>query len=138
MSRTSLVLALSLLGSAVVARAGDFCILVSPPDTTKYVGKGFSVPGKGKCKSWNGMYLPSFAAVSISTGTACTSSDGTMLRINLVTSRVGVAFNDYIQLPLPDLTNGTLWEVVPQFGNGPITISGISAAKCSPEDNPIP
>lgn len=58
------------------------------------------MPGRGKCKSWNGVYLPSFAAVSISTRTGCTSSDGTMLRLNLVTSRLGVAFNDYIELPL--------------------------------------
>ena len=64
-----------------------------------------------------GSTLPSFAAVSVSTGTACTSSDGTMLRINLVSSRATVAFNDYFVLPLPDLTNGTLAEIMPQFDN---------------------
>ena len=138
MSRTSLALALLLLTSAVAAYAGDFCIVVSPADSTKYVGKGFSVPGKGKCRSWNGVYLPSFAPVSVSTGTGCTSSDGATLRLNLVTSRDGVAFNDYITLPLPDLTNGTLFEIVPQFGNNPLNLTGISASTCSPKDNPIP
>jgi hypothetical protein len=137
MSHTSIALAL-LLATATVAAAGDFCITVAPNDSTKYVGKGFSVPGKGKCKSWNGVYLPSFAAVSVSTGSGCTSSDGTTFRLNLVTSRDGVAFNDYIVLPLPGLTNGTLFEVVPQFGNQTLNLTGISAAKCSPKDNPIP
>ena len=88
----TLATVLALLPGA--ARAGDFCIRVSPSDPTKYVGKGFKVPGPGKCNSWNGVFLPSFAAVSVSTGTGCTSSDGSTLRINLVTSRDGVAFND--------------------------------------------
>ena len=127
---------LGMLGGA--ARAADFCITVSPTDTTRYVGKNFKIPGPGKCKSWNGVYLPSFAAVSVSTGTACTSSDGTNLRINLVTSRATIAFNDYIVLPLPDLTNGTLAEIVPQFGDDTLNLTGITAAKCDAKENPIP
>ena len=127
---------LSLLLGA--AHAADFCVTVSPTDSTKYVGKGFKVPRPGKCKAWNGVYLPSFAAVSVSTGTGCTSSDGTTLRINLVTSRETVAFNDYIVLPLPELTNGTLAEIVPQFGNDTLNLTGITAAKCSAKENPIP
>lgn len=130
------ILLLGILGAA--AHAADFCIVVGPNDSTKYVGKGFKVPGKGKCKSWNGVYLPSFAPVSVSTGTGCTSSDGTTLRINLATSRNGVAFNDYVVLPLPDLTNGTLFEIVPQYGNNPLNLTGITASKCDPKDNPIP
>src|SRR5215471_10026666 len=108
--RTQIAVAAVLGLLASTARAADFCITVTPTDTTKYVGKNFSVPGAGKCKTWNGVYLPSFAAVSVSTGTACTSSDGTTLRINLVTSRDTIAFNNYIVLPLPGLTNGTLAE----------------------------
>jgi hypothetical protein len=60
------------------------------------------------------------------------------LRINLVTSRATVAFNDYIVLPLPDLTNGTLSEIVPQFGDDVLNLTGISASKCDPQLNPIP
>jgi len=138
MSRLSLLAFLSLAAIAPAAYAADFCITVSPNDSTKYVGKGFRVPGKGKCKPWNGVYLPSFAAVSVSTGTGCTSSDGTKLRINLVTSRDGVAFNDYIVLPLPDMTNGTLFEVVPQYENSTVNLTGITATKCDAKDNPIP
>ena len=138
MSRLSLLPILSLVAIATAAHAADFCITVSPSDPTKYVGKSFKVPGKGKCKTWNGVYLPSFAPVSVSTGTGCTSSDGTTLRINLVTSRDGVAFNDYIVLPLPELTNGTLFEIVPQFGDSPLNITGISASKCDAKENPIP
>ncbi len=104
------LLALTVLGGS--ARAADFCIQVQPMDSTRYVGKNFRVPGPGKCKAWHGVYLPSFAPVSVSTGTACTSSDGSTLRINLVTSRETVAFNDYIVLPLPSLTGGTIDEVV--------------------------
>jgi hypothetical protein len=140
MSSARLVLTLATLLALLpgAVRAGDFCIIVSPTDSTKYVGKGFKVPGPGKCKSWNGVYLPSFAAVSVSTGTGCTSSDGTTLRINLVTSRETVAFNDYIVLPLPELTNGTLAEIVPQFGNDTLNLTGITASKCNAKDNPIP
>jgi hypothetical protein len=76
--------------------------------------------------------------VSVSTGTACTTSDGTTLRININTSREGVTFNDYIVLPLPELTGGTLSEVVPQFGDNPLLIQDISAAKCAASQNPIP
>ena len=123
---------------AGTARAADFCITVVPTDSTKYVAKNFRIPGPGKCRSWNGVYLPSFAAVSVPTGTACTSSDGTVLRINLVSSRATVAFNDYFVLPLPDLTNGTLAEIVPQFGNDTLNLTGITAAKCKTTDNPIP
>ena len=113
------------------AHAADFCISVSPPDSTRYVAKGFRIPRPGK-------YLPSFDDVSVSTGTACTTSDGTTLRININTSREGVTFNDYVVLPLPGLTGGTLSEVVPQFGDAPILIPGISAAKCAARENPIP
>lgn len=129
-------LMLALLGST--ANAADFCIVVNPLDSTKYVGKGFKVPPKGKCKSWDGVYLPSFANVSVSTGTGCTSSDGTTLRLHLVTARETVAFNDYIVLPLPSLTGGTLDEVVAQFGSSVLHIDGISAAKCDPKAYPIP
>jgi hypothetical protein len=120
------------------ARAADFCIQVQPNDSTRYVGKSFRVPGPGKCRPWNGVYLPSFASVSVSTGTACTSSDGSTLRINLVSSRETVAFNDYIVLPLPALTGGTLDEVVAQFGPDVLHIDGISAGKCTPSNVPIP
>ena len=45
---------------------------------------------------------------------------------------------DYIVLPLPDLTNGTSFEIVPQGGNDPLYLTGISASKCAAEANPIP
>jgi len=111
---------------------------VNPPDSTTYVAKGFRIPRPGKCRPWHGIYLPSFEDVSVSTGTACTTSDGTTLRININTSREGVTFNDYIVLPLPELTGGTLSEVVPQFGDNPLLIQDISAAKCAASQNPIP
>lgn len=121
-----------------VARAGDFCITVTPGDTTRYVAKSFKVPGAGKCKPWHGVYLPSFASVSVSSGTACTSSDGGNLRIHLVTARATVAFHDYIVLPLPSLTDGTLDEIVPQFGEAVLHLTGISGGKCDPSKVPIP
>jgi hypothetical protein len=137
-SMTLAVAAMVVAALAGAARAGDFCIQVGPSDPTKYVAKSFKVPSAGKCKTWNGVYLPSFAPVSVSTGTACTSSDGANLRINLVTSRETVAFNDYIVLPLPSLAGGTLDEMVPQFGPSVLHITGISAAKCEPSNVPIP
>lgn len=137
-ARIAVVLGLALPLLGVTARAADLCITVSPNDSTRYVGRGFVIPGKGKCKAWNGVYLPSFANVSVTTGTGCTTSDGTKLRLHLVSMRETVAFNDYIVLPLPSLTGGTLDEVVPQFGPSVTRITGISAAKCNAKDNPIP
>ncbi|MEW6268216.1 MAG: hypothetical protein AB1689_02825 [Thermodesulfobacteriota bacterium] len=131
-----LALALGVVGGT--AFAADLCITVNPADSTRYVGRGFTIPGKGKCRAWNGVYLPSFANVSVTTGTGCTSSDGTVLRLHLVSMRETVAFNDYIVLPLPSLSGGTLDEVVAQFGSTVTHIEGISAAKCKAKDNSIP
>jgi hypothetical protein len=52
--------------------------------------------------------------------------------------RETVAFNDYIVLPLPSLTGGTLDEVVAQFGASVLHIDGITAAKCEPKNISIP
>jgi hypothetical protein len=137
--RRSIALAVLVFGLvAGASHAADLCIVVNPGDTTRYVGRGFAIPAKGKCKPWSGVYLPSFANVSVSTGTGCTSSDGATLRLHLVTARENVAFNDYIVLPLPSLTGGTLDEVVAQFGSTVTHIPGITASKCDPKANPIP
>lgn len=136
--RLAMVLGLALTTVGGTARAADLCIKVAPNDSTQYVGRGFTIPGKGKCRAWNGVYLPSFANVSVTTGTGCTSSDGTLLRLHLTSMRQTVAFNDYVVLPLPSLTGGTIDEIVPQFGSSVLHIEGVSAAKCNPKDNPIP
>lgn len=60
-----------------------------------------------------------------------------MLRIHVISMRASVAFHDYIVLPLPALTGGTLDEIVPQFGTPPLHLTGIFASKC-PETEPIP
>jgi hypothetical protein len=137
-ARIFVVLGLVLAVLRGTASAADSCITPFPADSSHFVGRGFTVPGKGKCKVWNGVFLPSFANVGVTTGTGCRSSDGTTLRLHLVSMRETAAFNDYIVLPLPSLTGGTLDEVVAQFGSSVTHIDGISAAKCNPKDNPIP
>ena len=36
-------------------------------------------------------------------------------------------YHNHFVLPLPDLTNGTLAEVVPQFGNDTLNLTGITS-----------
>jgi hypothetical protein len=132
-----LVVSVLVLGAGV-ARAADFCVVPVPGSGSQFVGKDFRMPGKGKCKAWNGILITSFSDVSVTTGTGCTSSDGTTLRLHLVSAREALAFNDYIVLPLPALTGGTADEIVAQFGSSVTHFTGVTAGKCDPKSIPIP
>jgi hypothetical protein len=63
--RSTLVSVAVLVGSAGAVMAADVCF------TNSLVLKGFKVPGKGKCKPYQGF----FAGPQIVDGVACTSSD---------------------------------------------------------------
>src|SRR5215469_7196170 len=99
---TLIVVIAALVLSSSTARA-DYCLNINS-GAYIIVGRGFTVPAKGKCKAWVG-----FSAQSNdnqpSTGTGCTSSDGMTLNFTLITSfaeSIGAAFSqDAIVLNLP-------------------------------------
>src|SRR5262245_54111070 len=116
------------LGTA--AHAADFCV---DEGGVIFVGQGFKVPGKGKCKTWKGFLLVPGLAVSISAGTGCTTSDGSALKLHVVSSRATDFSSSYITMPLPSLTGGTNDEVVPEFGPGRSHFTGLTAGPCDPK-----
>lgn len=89
--------------SAVAAQAADFCIVQTGGLGLTYVGKAFTIPTKGKCKSWLG-FTTLASAPFITTGTACTSTSGANLRLALTTALpsdgAGVVVDDIV-IPIP-------------------------------------
>jgi hypothetical protein len=129
----------TLLPAAAWAGAGDFCIHPSIGGAT-FVGKKFKPPRPGQCRAWNGFLLLSVTPVAVSTGTACTASDGSALRLQLTSARAASAFVDYIVLPLPAATGGTLDEfLVGQSGTSPsFHLGGMEQVACDPKRVPVP
>lgn len=77
-----------------IAQAKDLCVTISGYNVP-FVFKGFAVPGKGKCKP-----LAGFLGASVISGTACTSTDGTIGHFMLLDQSLETnAFN--APLPFP-------------------------------------
>jgi hypothetical protein len=86
-----------------VCFAKDYCVTSGG---STFVGKGFAIPTKGNCKSWIGFTFE-FAGNSPSSGTGCTSSDGSTFNLTITTSEPengGGAYIDSMTLALPDQT----------------------------------
>jgi hypothetical protein len=134
------MLVTTMLAWSSPASGADYCISFGPSSTEQFVGKKFKVPKPGQCKPWNGFLVTSFSNVSISTGTGCTSSDGTTFRLNLATTRENFAFQDYVVLPLPAATGGTLSEFLTgQTGTDPhFTFDDMRGAPCDLKTFPVP
>ncbi len=121
-----------------VAHAGDYCLSFPATPSFVIVGKGFSIPPKGNCKAWVG-FSPQSNHDSPSTGTACTSSDGTTMNMTITTSfpEGGGGFEtESIALNLPSQSgtdNYTYGFGTTLGSGGPVTANG---AKCS--KNTIP
>ena len=140
--------AIAILGASVftlmlpgLSVAKDLCLTIgsgSPPYLL--IGKGFTVPSKGKCKPWTGLTeqgpTVGSSTNSPSAGTACTSSDGSHMNLTITTSfpSSGDFFLDSISVALPGLT-GTDFNA--RLGTGD-TIGSFTAvgAFCAPV--PIP
>jgi hypothetical protein len=119
-----------------LSHAGDFCITTGP---NTWVGKNFKIPGKGKCHPWAGFETAEYDGVT--TGTACTASDGSHVRFTLTTVRIGypVVFIDAIELPLPNLFPGTYRDNSPDIGLGTNHVVGtVGGGPCNPSDMPVP
>ena len=135
--------AIAILGASVftlmlpgLSVAKDLCLTIgagSPPYVL--IGKGFTLPSKGKCKPWTGLTVQSNTN-SPSAGTACTSSDASHMNFTITTSfpSTGDFFLDSISVALPGLT-GTDFNA--RLGTGD-TIGSFTAvgAFCAPV--PIP
>lgn len=117
------------------ARAADFCI---DEGGSIFVAQGFKVPDKGKCKTWKGFLLVPGLPVAISAGTGCTTSDGSALKLHLVSSRAADFSSSYITMPLPSLTGGTNDEIVPELGSTRVHFTGLTAGPCNPKKVPVP
>jgi hypothetical protein len=125
------------IGVGGVAHARDFCL---DEGGSTWVGKSFHLPRRGQCKPWNGYLITTFSNVSISTGTGCTSSDGTTFRLRVSSARENVAFVDYMTLPVPGLSGGQLYEWdVGQTNFGPsFTFSSLKQIPCPETNVPVP
>ena len=84
---TSAVLAAAtlLIGTLpMAALAKDYCFLWTVNGAQRLVvGKGFKLPGKGKCKPFIGYEASTAAGRLVWSGAACTSDDATLVHINL-------------------------------------------------------
>jgi hypothetical protein len=132
----STIAAAVLLGAAP-ALAADYCLVLD--GTTTYVGKNFKLPKKGKCVVWSG-FCSSCGTPNQQSGTACTASDGSTMKLQILTSfntSSGLVFIEYFSLALPAQT-GTGRQLALQspdsVGAGPWTVTG---ANC-PNTVPIP
>jgi hypothetical protein len=67
-----------------VARARDYCVSFPTVPSYVLVGRGFTIPKKGQCKLWIG-FSPQSDVNQPSTGTGCTSSDGSHLNLSITT-----------------------------------------------------
>lgn len=115
-----------------LSAAKDFCLTINS-STYVLIGKGFTVPLKGRCKAWTGLTVQSNTN-SPSAGTGCTSSDGSHLNFTITTTfpDSGLFFLDTITLTRPAMT-GTDFNV--EIGSTPGSFSAVGAF-CAPVSIP--
>jgi hypothetical protein len=116
MYRTRLLAALVglgiLLSLPAACLAKDYCLNLSG---TQLIGIGFTVPKKNSCKPWVGFGFV-FSGNSPSSGTGCTSQDGSTLSLTITTSEPesgGSTFFDSAVLSLPSQTGTDHENFVP-------------------------
>ena len=69
---------------------------------SQFVGRGFTIPGKGQCKPFTGFFTAVKNAPAA--GTGCTSTDGSNFSLTILSSwpgSGGVVFMDSISMSLP-------------------------------------
>jgi hypothetical protein len=84
----------------------DYC-LSFPPSSAFFVGQGFSLPAKGKCKAFTGFAIITLGGNDPISGTGCVSADGSHLAFTITyteTEAGGGVFNDSATLTLPAQT----------------------------------
>jgi len=133
-----------------VSMAKDFCINFTAFPTSGFVGRGFTVPGKGQCKPFTGFFTA--ANNSPATGTGCTSTDGSNLSLTILSSEPespglpGATFIDSISLSLPSHSGVDNATQDISTGAAVINTFDVTGAACSkvvipavePETAPLP
>ena len=109
-----IVIASFSLPAIALAKTKNYCINFSAaPGQVILVGRGFSLPTRGKCKAWQGSVGGSAATFNYPlSGNGCTSSDGSnfSLTVTAATQNIGgFAFIGSASLNLP-LQTGTFQE----------------------------
>jgi hypothetical protein len=113
---------IALVSLASAAQAKDYCLFDQTVSSYVLVGRGFTIPAKGACKSWIG-FTAQNGFNSPTAGTGCTSSDGTHLDLTLTTSfpqSGGDVEFDSIELSLPGQSGASNFN----FLSGGIASSG--------------
>lgn len=108
--------------------AKDYCMEIGGSD---FVGRGFTIPAKNTCKSWVGFTFES-EGNSPSSGTGCTSSDGSTFNLTITTSEPengGHVYIDSITLALPAQTGTDNETSLPESNK--ITSFSATGAPCS-------
>ena len=140
MRNIALASALLVIASAAPARA-DFCLSTG---FATWVGKGFRIPPKGKCKPWNGFLVTTASSIPrVGSGTACRSStDGSThlsLQFTDVRPLIQLVFLDAIELPAPPATTGTYTEFAMAPGSPMSQFSStLQVVPCAPKSVPVP
>ncbi len=117
-----------------LASAKNFCIGGFPNPSYILLGQGFTVPKKGKCKVWIGFVEEPLIA---STGTGCTSTDGTELTLSITSSTsTGFSEVDGIALSLPSLTGSDDAQISESSVLSSSVLTGISGAVCGNAEVP--
>lgn len=115
-----------------VARA-DYCISFPAFAGDFFVGRGFALPAKGKCKTFTGFALVAGGTQNNPlTGTGCVSSDGSHFNLSLFYTEPesgGATFTDSATMTLPAQTGQTV------EGSSTFAIAG---GKCKTSDHAIP
>src|SRR5438477_6658969 len=85
-----------IIATSMTARAGDLCI--TQAGNTIFAGRKFSLPGNDKCKPITGFNLS-----DVCSGVACTSADGTFVRVHYTCSedQIVILKSFYYGFPLP-------------------------------------
>jgi len=146
--KTALLICIGIVALATTPAhaGGDFCITETSPPNLQYIGQKFSIPARGKCKPWLGFSLLGGETFP-STGSACTSTDGTHVIISISTTPLdgfADAEHAYFDLSLPSLTllHGFESALGPGTAGAASENSGdvntVSVGICSPAKMPIP
>ncbi|MGC1341360.1 MAG: hypothetical protein WA854_03495 [Candidatus Binataceae bacterium] len=112
-----------------LASAKNFCIGGFTNTSYILLGQGFTIPKKGTCKAWIGFVEE---PETVSSGTGCTSTDGTELTLSITSGTETGAFVevDAITLSLPSLTGSDEIQVSESSAVTSDLITGISGAVC--------
>jgi hypothetical protein len=103
--RPQLLLLLGLI-APVYSYAADFCIAVGGGfggGGTSFIAIDFTLPAAGICTPWAGFTKTATSVILITSGTACTSSSGSVLTVSVSSADpenlgAGKLGSDYIQL----------------------------------------